>query len=106
MHIQAPLLLSYKNDSILGDYGNIICGKTLPKSQKEYFNGEIPFIKIPDMHHNTFITKATDTLTQKDLAFQPTKTLPPLSTCVSCISAARVSLNTQISQINSIILPK
>lgn len=53
----------------LGDYGNIICGKTPPKSQKEYFNGEIPFIKISDMHHNIVIVKTADTLTQKGLVF-------------------------------------
>ncbi|WP_297679460.1 restriction endonuclease subunit S [Helicobacter sp.] len=57
----------------LGDYGNIICGKTPPKSQKEYFNGEIPFIKISDMHHNIVIVKTADTLTQKGLVFQSTK---------------------------------
>ena len=85
----------------LGDYGKIICGKTPTKTQKEYFNGEIPFIKIPDMHNKTFVFKTADTLTQKGFSSQHTKTLPPLSICVSCIATVGVvSMNALESQTN------
>ncbi|TLD80880.1 restriction endonuclease subunit S [Helicobacter sp. MIT 05-5293] len=92
----------------LGDYGKIVCGKTPSKMKKEYFNGGIPFVKIPDMHNKTFVFKTTDSLTQKGLQSQHTKTLPPLSICVSCIATVGVvSMNAFESQtnqqINSII---
>lgn len=85
----------------MGDYGKIICGKTPTKAQKEYFNGEMPFIKIPDMHNKTFVFKTADTLTQKGFSSQHTKTLPPLSICVSCIATVGVvSMNALESQTN------
>lgn len=37
------------------DFGKIICGKTPSKNIKEFFGGDIPFIKIPDMHNQSFI---------------------------------------------------
>ena len=46
-------------------FGHVICGKTPSKKVHEYFGGDIPFIKIPDMHGNTFIFDATDTLTEE-----------------------------------------
>ena len=49
----------------LKDVGKIVCGKTPPKSKQEYFGGEVPFIKIPDMHGQTFVVKTEDSLTQK-----------------------------------------
>ena len=47
------------------DLGDIICGKTPSKSSKEFFGGKILFIKIPDMHNNTFIIKSEDSLTEE-----------------------------------------
>jgi type I restriction enzyme S subunit len=48
----------------LGEVGQIICGKTPSKENQEYFGGEIPFIKIPDMHGEAFIVKTEDSLTE------------------------------------------
>ncbi len=89
-------------------FGNIICGKTPSKSNPQYFDGNIPFIKIPDMHGNTFIFKTVDTLTEVGKESQKNKTLPPKSICVSCIATVGlVSMNIIESQtnqqINSII---
>ena len=82
-------------------FGNIICGKTPPKNQKEYFNGTYPFIKIPDMHNNVFVFQTADSLTQEGLDSQKAKTLPPFSVCVSCIATIGVvSMNTNIAQTN------
>ena len=82
-------------------FGNIICGKTPPKNQKEYFNGTYPFIKIPDMHNNVFVFQTVDSLTQQGLDSQKAKTLPPFSVCVSCIATIGVvSMNANIAQTN------
>lgn len=92
----------------LSFFGDIICGKTPSKSKPEYFDGNMPFIKIPDMHGNTFIFKTTDTLSEIGKESQKNKTLPPKSICVSCIATVGlVSMNIIESQtnqqINSII---
>ena len=89
-------------------FGNVICGKTPSKNNKEYFGGEIPFIKIPDMHGNAFIINTSDTLTEAGKLSQENKTLPSYSICVSCIATVGlVSMNIieaqTNQQINSII---
>jgi type I restriction enzyme, S subunit len=92
----------------LSYFVEIVCGKTPSKKKHEYFEGYIPFIKIPDMHGKAFISSTTDTLTEEGKASQINKTLPPLSICVSCIATVGlVSMNIVESQtnqqINSII---
>jgi len=91
-------------------FGDIICGKTPPKNNAMYFNGTIPFIKIPDMHGNIFIFSTVDTLTELGRNFQNNKTLPSKSICVSCIATVGlVSMNSIESQTNqqiNAILPK
>ncbi len=92
----------------LSFFGDIICGKTPSKKKHEYHNGDVPFIKIPDMHGNTFIFNTTDTLTEEGSNSQKNKLLPPKSICVSCIATVGlVSMNIIQSQtnqqINSII---
>jgi type I restriction enzyme S subunit len=92
----------------LSFYGDIVCGKTPSKKIQSYFNGEIPFIKIPDMHSNIFLFDTTDSLTEEGKLSQSNKTLPPMSICVSCIATVGlVSINVKESQtnqqINSII---
>ncbi len=95
----------------LSFFGEIICGKTPSKKIHNYFNGEIPFIKIPDMHGNIFLFETTDSLTEEGKISQSNKTLPPRSICVSCIATVGlVSMNAKESQtnqqINSIIPQK
>ncbi|TGL76891.1 restriction endonuclease subunit S [Leptospira jelokensis] len=92
----------------LGDVGQIICGKTPPKSEKENYSGNRLFIKIPDMHGKVFITETTDRLSEKGYSSQSNKTLPRNSICVSCIATVGlVSITSEPSQtnqqINSII---
>lgn len=92
----------------LNEFGKIVCGKTPPKSKKEYFGGKVPFIKIPDMHNKTFIVKTDDSLTQQGKNFQKNKTLPANSICVSCIATVGLVCITHKEsqsnqQINSII---
>jgi type I restriction enzyme S subunit len=94
----------------LSYFGNIVCGKTPSKKNIEYYNGNIPFIKIPDMHGNTFIFNTTDTLTEKGSNSQKNKLLPPKSICISCIATVGlVSMNIIESQTNqqiNSIIPK
>ncbi|HHC75245.1 MAG TPA: restriction endonuclease subunit S [Thiothrix sp.] len=92
----------------LSFFGDIICGKTPSKKNPNYHNGDIPFIKIPDIHGKTFIFDNTDTLSEEGSNSQKGKLLPPKSICVSCIATVGlVSLTTTEShtnqQINSII---
>ncbi|MBI4618693.1 MAG: restriction endonuclease subunit S [Desulfobacterales bacterium] len=85
----------------LGDYGQIICGKTPSKKVVEYFGGHIPFIKIPDMHSNVFIFETEDSLTDMGRESQQNKTIPPKSICVSCIATVGlVGMNAFTSQTN------
>ena len=85
----------------LSSLGSIICGKTPPKSNPEYYNGNIPFVKIPDMHNNIFITKSEDNLSEKGMRYQANKTIPPYSILVSCIATVGlVSMNTKTCQTN------
>jgi type I restriction enzyme S subunit len=92
----------------LSFFGDIICGKTPSKKRTEYFNGNIPFVKIPDMRGNTFVFETSDTLSEEGEKSQKNKTLPPKSICVSCIATvglvAMTANESQTNQqINSII---
>jgi len=94
----------------LKDFGDIICGKTPPKSNKEYFEGNIPFIKIPDMHNQLFVINTEDSLTKEGKEYQENKSIPEKSICVSCIATVGlVSLTSKESQTNqqiNSIIPK
>ncbi|MBY0435720.1 MAG: restriction endonuclease subunit S [Cyclobacteriaceae bacterium] len=91
--------------------GSIICGKTPSKKNHSFFGGEIPFIKIPDMHGKIFLFESEDSLTVEGANSQKNKLLPPKSICVSCIATVGlVSINVKPSQtnqqINSIVPSK
>ena len=92
----------------LSDLGQIICGKTPSKSNKEFYGDAVPFIKIPDMHNQVFITQTTDNLSVVGANYQSKKYIPAKSICVSCIATVGlVSMTSKPShtnqQINSII---
>ena len=89
-------------------FGKIICGKTPPKYNKEFFGGDMLFIKIPDMHNQSIVISTEDSLSSKGEKFQKNKILPAGSICVSCIATiGLVSITSKRSQtnqqINSII---
>lgn len=92
----------------ISEWGSIICGKTPSKKKKEYYGGQIPFIKIPDMHASMYAVSTTDTLSELGASSQPKKLLPIGSVCVSCIATVgKVVITNQKAftnqQINSII---
>lgn len=85
----------------LAEFGRVVCGKTPSKSNSEYFSGGVPFIKIPDMHGQTFIIKTDDSLTEEGQRSQPNQTIPAGSVCVSCIATVGlVSIASDESQTN------
>ena len=89
-------------------YGKVICGKTPAKKNAEYYGGEVPFVKIPDMHGKTYVFNSDDTLTKEGQASQKEKTLPKESIMVSCIATVGlVSMNANEvqtnQQINSVV---
>lgn len=92
----------------LSEWGDIVCGKTPSKKKDEYYGGNIPFIKIPDMHGNMYAIETVDSLTEAGAETQKKKRLPKGSVCVSCIAtvgqvvvASEDSFTNQ--QINSIV---
>lgn len=92
----------------LSELGNIVCGKTPPKDNLEYYGGNIPFIKIPDMHGKLYATKTSDTLTHSGANTQIKKLLPKDSVCVSCIATVGLVSLTCVNsftnqQINTIV---
>ena len=93
----------------LKDFGKIICGKTPSKGNENYFNGNIPFIKIPDLHNQVYIIEASDTLSEEGANSQKLKTIPKDSLVVSCIATVGlIGITTKSSQtnqqINSIVV--
>ncbi|MBU4316895.1 MAG: restriction endonuclease subunit S [Proteobacteria bacterium] len=85
----------------LGGFGEIICGKTPSKAVPQYFGGDIPFVKIPDMHDSVFITHTFDTLTDHGALSQRKKFVPAYSVLVSCIATVGlVALTSQQCQTN------
>lgn len=90
------------------DFGKVVCGKTPSKKIPQNFNGNIPFIKIPDMNRQVWVIRTTDSLSEIGHLSQPKKMIPAGSVCVSCIATVGlVSLTPYNShtnqQINSII---
>ncbi len=92
----------------LTSFGKIVCGKTPSKAESTYYGGNIPFIKIPDMHNNIFILHSEDCLSELGDKSQLVKRIPPYSILVSCIATVGlVGMNVRTchtnQQINTII---
>ncbi len=94
----------------LGDFGEVITGKTPSKKVDEYWNSQdVPFIRTPDMHGQIYCLQTTVYLSKKGADSQSNKYLPPNSLCVSCIGTVGVvAITGQVAQtnqqINSIVL--
>lgn len=85
----------------LNQISKVVTGKTPSTKIKEYYGYRLPFITIPDMHNNVYITKTERYLSNKGENSQIKKTIPKDSICVSCIATVGlVSLTSQSSQTN------
>ncbi len=93
----------------VGDLGRVETGKTPSTKKEEYYDGNIMFVKTPDMHNNMFTLNTEIYLSKEGSDSQPKKLLPINSIMVSCIGTGGVvSINGELAhtnqQINSIIL--
>lgn len=80
---------------------NIITGKTPSTKNKNYFNGNIPFITIDDIRKGDYIFNTERTLTKEGADSQKNKYIPKNSICVSCIATVgEIGLTTKDSQTN------
>ena len=68
------------------DLGEVVTGKTPPTSKSEYYGGNIPFVKIPDMHDVIYPLKTESKLSETGANTQKNKFLPCNSIMVSCIA--------------------
>ncbi|MDE6434679.1 MAG: restriction endonuclease subunit S [Lachnospiraceae bacterium] len=93
----------------ISDFGEIITGKTPSTSRQEYYGGNIPFVKIPDMHNGVYPIITEATLTIEGANTQKSKFIPRNSILVSCIATVGL-VNIAVEscqtnqQINSIVL--
>jgi type I restriction enzyme S subunit len=86
---------------MLKDIGEIITGKTPTTSKSEYYNGDIPFIKTPNLSGFPYVMHTAEYLTQTGADTQKKKYLPRNSLVVSCIgSAGEYALVAENSQFN------
>ena len=100
-----------KQSNILTVADNIITGKTPSTKNPGYYGGDTPFITIPDMQGNVFVTVTKKRLTQSGTSVQKNKEIPALSLNVSCIgTVGLVTINPTVAhtnqQINSVIVSK
>jgi type I restriction enzyme, S subunit len=93
----------------LDELGKIFTGKTPSTKIPEYYGGDIPFIKTPDLHRSLFVFETEERLTEKGNNTQKRSTLPANSICVSCIGTGGIVAITTAEksqtnqQINSLI---
>lgn len=93
----------------LETFGEIITGKTPSTAKESYYNGDIPFVKIPDMHSTIYPIITESKLSEEGANTQKNKFIPKDSLMVSCIATVGL-VNIAVQecqtnqQINSIIL--
>lgn len=95
--------------SPISDFGEVVTGKTPSTEKKEYYGGNIPFVKIPDMHGCVYPVITESSLTEAGAKTQINKFIPRNGIMVSCIATVGL-VNITVErcqtnqQINSIIL--
>lgn len=84
------------------DLGEVITGKTPSTKDESNFGDDIPFIKIPDMRDNVFVTEYSSLLSEKGAKTQANKSIPANSLMISCIGSILgvVALTSEVSQTN------
>ena len=93
----------------ISEFGEIITGKTPSTTKEQYYGGNIPFVKIPDMHNCVYPIVTESTLTTEGANTQKNKFIPKNGIMVSCIATVGL-VNIAFEpcqtnqQINSIVL--
>jgi type I restriction enzyme S subunit len=88
-------------------FAEVITGKTPSTANSNFYGGNIPFVKTPDMHDAPYVLSTSIYLSNEGALSQNNKFLPKNSVMVSCIGTAGVvalaSTNCQTNQqINSV----
>lgn len=88
-------------------FAEVITGKTPSTANSNFYGGNIPFVKTPDMHDAPYVLSTSIYLSNDGAESQNNKFLPKNSVMVSCIGTAGVvalaSTNCQTNQqINSV----
>jgi type I restriction enzyme S subunit len=88
-------------------FTEVITGKTPSTANSNFYGGNIPFVKTPDMHDAPYVLSTSIYLSNEGAESQNNKFLPKNSVMVSCIGTAGVvalaSTNCQTNQqINSV----
>jgi len=85
----------------INDFGKVITGKTPSTANANFYGGNIPFVKTPDMHDAPYVLETNISLTNEGAETQNNKYLPKNSVMVSCIGTAGVvSLTSESCQTN------
>lgn len=88
------------------DIGTVVTGNTPPKNEPQNYDGDLPWIKPPDLDNGMFVSTSVDTISE--FGRKKIRSLPKGSVLVSCIgnigkvAIAECELCTN-QQINSII---
>lgn len=83
------------------ELGTVLTGKTPSTKDADNYDGDIQFVKTPDMHGNPFVLQTETCLTEKGAKSQTNKFLPPGALLVSCIGTVGVvSLTSELCQFN------
>ncbi len=94
----------------ISDFGDVVTGKTPSTKESDNYDGEIPFIKTPDMHGNVYVTKTESYLSEKGADTQKGKYLPPDALLISCIGTigvvALTSTRSQFNQQINALIPR
>ena len=61
----------------LGDFGEIVTGKTPSTRNPTFYSTDVPFLKIPDMHERVYAVDTQTMLSLQGASSQKGKTLPP-----------------------------
>ena len=96
-------------EQCISDFGEIVTGKTPSTAKEEYYGGNIPFVKIPDMHDRIYPLTTESRLTKVGADSQKNKYIPKNSIMVSCIATVGL-VNIAVEdcqtnqQINTVVL--
>ncbi|MCK7639283.1 restriction endonuclease subunit S [Acinetobacter portensis] len=77
--------------TILERLGKIRTGKTPSTSNSEFYGGQYPFYKTPDMHDKVFVFETDETLTEQGLYSQKSQIIEANAIMVTCIGSGGVT---------------
>lgn len=93
----------------LGSLGKVVTGKTPPTKEPDNFGGKYPFITIPDLKDQRYITRTERTVSEKGAGKLRSLKLPTNSVLMSCLATVgEAGITTKESftnqQINAVIV--